>query len=200
MIDYINNHYDWFEYMQMGLGHSSWWYTNRKPDDCINVKLHSWVDIDKIMAKLTDQEKQIIEVLGINLNEYLNDLVWSDFGLVEMERQSLLDELKADYNVKDIEYGGKSGGWMAIVYNWSDVYDDYDSPEYSYKEVLAFYRIIKNAVKENEKVTTLVLERKAQLEKSIADAENYIEQVKEMLADRLESEQQQASRVLAITV
>lgn len=200
MIDYINNHYDWYKYMQIGLGHDSWWYTNRGPDDCINVKLHSWVDIDKIIAKLTDQEKQIIETLGIDINEYLNDLVWSDFGLVEMARQSLLDELKADYNVKNIEYGGRSGGWMAIVYDWQDVPYDYNSQETSYKEVLAYYRIIKNAVKEHEKVTALVLERKAQLEKSIADAKNYIDQVKEMLTDRLESEQQQASRVLAITV
>lgn len=189
MINFINEHFDWFESMQKGLGHDSWWYTNRRPDDCINVKLHSWVDVAKITDQLTDQEKTTIQTLGIDLNKLCNDLVWEDFGMVDDARRCLLEDLKFHHNVKDLEYGGRSGGWLAVVYDWAEVYDDYDNPEYNYKEVLAFYRTIKNAIKEHKKVTTLVLERKRQLEKDIENPANYIEVVRDTIAYKLEEAQ-----------
>lgn len=58
MIDYINQHYEWFQAMQLPLGHHSWWYTNRKPEDCINVKIHAWIETNAVYEKLTSQRKR----------------------------------------------------------------------------------------------------------------------------------------------
>lgn len=197
MIDYINEHFDWFECMQVGLGHDSWWYTNRSPEECINVKVHAWIDSDDVLSKLTAKEREIISTLGLDLNEYLNDMIWGDFGLVEMAREDLLEELKEKYNVESIEYGGRQGGWMAVIYDWSDVYDDYDDPDYSYKQVREFYQTIKKAVAEHEKVTGLVLERKRSLERYIEDPETYLDSVSIWVEENLDM-QQQAQRVLAL--
>lgn len=198
MIEYLNDNYEWFECMQKGLGHHSWWYTNRSPEECINVKLHAWVDMDKITEKLTDQEKRVIDTLGIDLTEYANDLVWSDFGIVETARESLLEELKEKHNVTHLEYGGKSGGWLAVVYSWGNVYDDYENEAYTYQEIKKYYNIIKNARAEHNEVAALVLERKKELEDTIEDPEYYIEQIQEYLSDKLQEEKNQAQRILAL--
>lgn len=188
MIEYINQHYDWFETMQMGLGHDSWWYTNRKPEDCINVKIYAWLDIDKLLEKLTDREKQIVDTLELDVPEYCNDLVWNDYGLVYSTRECLLEVLKENYNVVDCEYGGKQGGWLAVIYQWDDVPDDYDNDEYSYQEVKQFYNTIKKSITEHEKVTEMVLEMKKLLEKDIKNVETYLDQVHEYIANQLEAE------------
>lgn len=199
MIDYIGKHLDWFECMQTGLGHHSWWYTNRTPEECINVKLHAYADVDKVEEMLTEQEQTALQVLNIDLNEYLSDLIWGDFGMVEMARDELLDELTSEYNVTELEYGGRSGGWLAVVYEWDSVPEDYDT-EYSAQEVRAFYQTIKKALEEHEKVTALVLQRKRELEKCIEDPENYIGQVREMVSSRLDSEKEHARDVLEMVV
>lgn len=200
MIEYIDQHYDWFEAMQMPLGDDSWWYTNRRPEDCIKVKIYSWIDSDKVLEKLSANEKKVMETIGFNLDEYLNDYIWSDFGLVERAREDLLLDLKDEYNVTDIEYGGRSGGWMAIIYSWDSVYSDYDSDEYSYKEIRAFYNTIKKAIAEHETVTNIVLDRKNKLEKIIKDVDTYIEGLQEYLRDMLESKQMQATQVLDLSL
>lgn len=199
MVDYIGTHFDWYEAMQMGLGHHSWWYTNRRPEQCINVKVYASVNSDKVLEKLSDRERQAIKVLGIDLDEALNDIVWSDYGLVDMGRDDLLEELKEYYNVTSVEYGGKSGGWLAVIYDWAKVWDDYEDASYTYADVRRFYTTIKNALAEHDKVTALILERKRDLERAIQDPDNYIEELQIRISDELESERLRASEVLAIS-
>lgn len=199
IIDYLDKNYDWFEKMQLPLGHHSWWYTNRKPEDCINVKLHAWVDTDKVKARLSSKQNAIIDTLSIDLDEWCNDLVWSDYGMVEQAREDLLEELKAEYSVSDIEYGGRSGGWMAIIYKWDGAYSDYDNGIYTYAEIRDMYNVVRKAIAEHDKVTALVLQRKRELEKAIEDIDNYIEQIGECLENKLEAEATRAKRVLALS-
>lgn len=199
MLEYITKNLEWFNCMQVGLGHHSWWYTNRRPSECIDVKVRAWIDQDKVLEKLTANDKKIIETLGIDLKEWLNELVWGDYGMVSMAKENLLEALKEKYNVTSVEYGGKSGGWLAVVYSWNDVHDDFDSGEYSYSDIRKFYSTIKKALAEHEKVTAEVLERKRNLEKDIENPENYIENIQESLSYKLENEQSQAQKVLGLT-
>ncbi len=197
MIEFINEHYDWYCSMTQGLGHHSWWYTNRTPDECINVKLNAWVDLDDVKARLTNSQLELVELLSIGLERMCYDIAWDDCGLVDQAREYLLEELKEDYNVSDTEYGGRSGGWLAVVYNWDDIPSDYEDG-YTYQEVKEFYQTIKRASAEHEKVTQLVLERKSQLEQAIEDVDNYIGVIIEEIEYLKESRIDIATKLQAI--
>ena len=198
MIEYIEEKYNWFESMQLELGHHSWWYTNRTPDECINVKLHAWVDIDEVLKKLTNNEKDIIKKLDLNVEEYCNYMIWGDYELVTQARENLLDELKEKYNVEGVNYGGRNGGWLAVIYDWNEVFEDYIE-NYSYQEIKGFYNTIKKAVAEHDRVTELVLERKKALEETIEDVGFFVDGVKSYVCDLLEEEQTKAKEILLLS-
>lgn len=198
MIDFINDRYNWFERMQLGLGHHSWWYTNRSPEDCINVKLHNWFDIKDLEEKLTDQEKKLIDQLNFNIYEVID---WYSWNLIISDaRDNLEYDLKEKFNVDKLEYGGRQGGWLAVVYNWEWVPSDYDVDGYSYQEVRRFYQIIKKAIKEDELVTDYILDRKKSLDKFLSNADNFIDEVKTCLYNTLEDKQEEAHSILKIKV
>lgn len=198
MLDFISDHYDWFERMQQGLGNNSWWYTNRSSKDCINVKLYDWFNIEELEEKLTDQEKKLVEQLNFNIPEMIDWLSWDI--IVSDERDNLEYDLKDKFNVDRVEYGGRSGGWLAVVYKWDDIPSDYDSDSYNYQEVREFYYIIKKAVKENELVTAFILERKKRLDEFLSNADNFIDELRDCLHGTLETRQQEAREILKIKV
>ena len=198
MINFISDHYDWFERMQEGLGSSSWWYTNRSSEDCIDVKLHSWFDIDDLKAKLTKKEQKIIEQINYDLEEVINFFVWEI--IISDARDELEYDLKKKFSVDRVEYGGRSGGWLAVVYNWDEIPSDFDDGDYTYQEVKKFYHIIKNAIEENEQVVNFVLKRKKKLDKFLSNADNFIDEVKTCLYDTLEAKQAEAKELLKIKV
>ena len=198
MIDFINDYYDWFERMQMGLGHHSWWYTNRSPKDCINVKLHNWFNIEDLEEKLTDQEKKLIDQLNFNIYEVID---WYSWNLIISDaRDNLEYDLKEKFNVSRLEYGGRQGGWLAVVYKWEWVPSDYDVDEYSYQEVQEFYKIIKKAIEEDELVTDYILDRKKSLDNFLSNADNFIDEVRTCLYNTLEAKQEAAHSILKIKV
>lgn len=196
MIEFITEHIDWHNTMNMGLGHHSWWHTNRKSDDCINVKIHSYVDVDNI--ELTEQQKKIIKTTGFDLNEWLNSYIWDENGIIDTAREQLEYNLQEKFNVSELEYGGRSGGWLAVVYNWDDIPEDFDEPEYTYQEVREYYNQIKKAIKENEKVIEFVEEAKRSLEKWIETPSNYSDELDYILSELLEIKTEEAKAILAI--
>jgi hypothetical protein len=179
MIEYINNHADWYSRMTLGLGHHSWWYTNRSADDCINVKVYAGILADDLIEKLTDKEKKIIQHFNIDVEDWLYQLVWSDYGWIYQAREDLECLLKDKYNVESLEYGGRSGGWLAVVFDWDDL---------DYSEIKADYLLIKNAIQEYGDVEQEVLKAKKQLEQFLGDVNNYIDEFREYIYNYLDNE------------
>ena len=64
--------------MQAPLGHHSWWYTNRSSEDCINVKMHVYPDIQEITSKLPAKTQKAIEILEIDVDTWVNTYVGND--------------------------------------------------------------------------------------------------------------------------
>ena len=198
LIKYISDRYEWFERMQKPLGHNSWWYTNRNTDDCIDVKIYAGADIDELKTKISPATLSIIEKLHINLDEWLEDKIWGDFGFVDMARDDLQTELKEKYNVDSLDCGGKSGGWLCVVFNWDYIPDDFDTGEYTAKELEAYKKIIDEAETENATVNSLIVKRKMELCRAIEDVENYTDELEEYADEQLETEQIEARRILSI--
>ena len=200
MIEEITKDYDWFECMQLGLGHDSWWYTNRTPEECVNVKIHAWVDLDQVKALLSPDELKAMDTLGIDIEELTGGVVWSDWGLIPLARKVLEEELKDSFNVSSLEYGGRSGGWLAVVYEWDDIPSDYDDCKfYSYKEIKEFYQTVTKALEEHSKVTDLVNQRKSGLEKDIEAPESYIEEITQHISKTIEVETSKAHEILKLS-
>lgn len=199
MIKYINDNIDWFERMKEGLGNSSWWYTNRTPEDCINVKLYAGVSADDLIDELTDKEKEIVRLTSFNVEEWLGGYIWGYYGLVSDERDILENDLKENFNVDRCEYGGKSGGWLAVVYSWDYIPDDYDDQRYAYSEIKEFYQIIKNAIKENQLVIAFVKNAHKKLETYLDNKETYLDELRFRLNERLETKLDEARELLKIT-
>ena len=203
VIKCISDRFEWFETMQKCLGHYSWWYTNRSSKDCIDVKIHAWADIEEIKKLLTPEELKVINLMSFDLDEFVNNYVWDEFGLIEQARESLREELTEKYRVKDLEYGGRSGGWLCVVYDWETIYDDFDKQDangtlYTYQELLKFKKITEEAEEDVQNVNNLVETRKKELIKEIEDPQTYIEELKYRIEEHATEKKEEAQRILAI--
>lgn len=196
IIEYIDKKYEWFIKMQKPLGNDNWWYSNRSSEDCINIKINAWVDVDDVKKTLTPVTLKIIDTLNIDLDEMINDISWGDFGLVDQAREDMETELKTNYHIDDFNYGGKSGGWLCVVYNWDDVPEDYDQA--TYKELQGYKKIIDEAETEHAQVTETVNKLKKQLCQSIENVEYYTEEIEQRVDDTLDTKRVEAKRILAI--
>lgn len=191
-IDFVEASIDWYNRMTAGLGHQSWWYTNRSSDDCINVKLHNgWVDINDVLEGLTTKEKEDAEVLGIDLEELVNNIMWGDYGIVDDAKHMLETELVEKYRVVKLEYGGRRGGWLAVVFDWESI-DDFEN---CLDEAVDK---IKEAKKENQEVITLVEKRCKELEAMLNNPDTYIEIIKERIQNIKEHQQERAKKILEL--
>lgn len=191
-----NANAEYLERMQKGLGHHSWWYTNRSSDDCINVKVHAWVDTDKVLQLLTQKEREAVDVLGIDVADFCEDIKWS--VLVEDARMFLLEELQGldteNETVHEIEYGGRSGGWLAVVYHFDlvgdycegheHVKDLYETKAITKKEWAQWCKNADAAIAHIEKVHAKVKELHRGLEQAIEDPQSYIDPLRDYIEDQ----------------
>ena len=138
---------------------------------------------------MTEKEKEEVEVLGIDVDGLVEDIIWGDYGIVDEARMSLKNELIAKHKVQDVEYGGRSGGWLAVVFDWEAIDED---EEYTKDAVDK----IKEAQKENEEVIALVEKRKKELKATIKNNLAFIDKIKEIIADIKQTEQNKAKRIL----
>lgn len=192
MIAFITKHYDLIEAMGLDLGHHSWHYTNRSPDTCINVKIHAWADAELLKEKLSAKDKKAVELLSIDLNEFIHTLTWEYYGVIDNERMAMEEALKANYpDIIGFEYGGKSGGWLCIQYDTSSIYEDFDSGEYDYKQTLAMYKEAKRLLTVFQEVENYVIKAKKALEAYIESSDflNYcLGELTELLDNRKEEQ------------
>lgn len=188
-----------------GLGHHSWWYTNRQSQECVNVKIHEWPDVDAIKATLTPKEQNAIDVLGIDLNEYIEGEDGAKWDIVSFEARELADS-PADYLGTEtkyaepvrVEYGGRSGGWAAIVFEYSgevenivgDSYRDIDDQPYTAKEI----RLLQNAIKDIETVEDALRKAHASLCTTIEDPKTYTKTLQDYIATRIDFEADKIER------
>lgn len=190
--------------MQKGLGHHSWWYTNRQSEDCINVKMNCWVDSKEVTNLLTKKEKEAVKVLGIDVDEWVENEKWSIIGV---EQEYLLDTLKyadklqkEDARVHDIEWGGRSGGWLAVVFDFDGISDYCEGYEYvkglyddgtiTKREWSELCKSADSAVEYIELVHNYVKELHMSLCESLEDPQTYIEQLQEYIASCIDSEKE----------
>lgn len=182
----------YLERMQKPLGHHSWWYTNRSSEDCINVKIHAWVNDDKVLALLTKKEQKAIEVLGIKIDEVIERTIWGDYGIIEQAREDLKESIDTyvpskEHRIEGIEYGGRSGGWMCIEYRFGGLVDEFiNETELDAKEKKQAEKDVASALQYIEDTTQYVLKAKKELKKYIEDPQTYIEEVREAIANEIE--------------
>lgn len=188
-----------------GLGHHSWWYTNRKSNECVNVKMHAWPDIDAIKKTLTKKEQNAVDVLSIDLSEYIegeNGLKWD---IVTWEARDLADS-PVDYLGTDtkhakptsVEYGGRSGGWAAIVFEYTgdieniigDSYRDTSEQPYTAKEI----RLLQNAINDIATVEEALRKAHKDLYTTVEDPATYTEQVQEYVSNMIDREAEKIER------
>lgn len=189
--------------MQKGLGHHSWWYTNRGPDDCINVKMHCWCNDSDILKLLTPKEKQAIDVLNIDLSEVIENEKWS---IIEAERDFLLDTLqnttritsKNNNTVDSLDWGGRSGGWLAVAFDLDVSLDYMEGYDYAHEMVKEGFiskselsracKDIDIALKYINDVHAYIKQCHKDLCKTLEQPETYIDYIKDYIALSIESE------------
>ena len=166
--------------MQKDIGHHSWWYSNRGSEDCIKCKLYPFIDIEKLKDLLPERTKAVIEVLDIDINAIIDRYVWDT--VVPDAREAILETLKEKYDIVDIEYVGRSGGWACIQYNFDiatkegyTAEDDLEDMKYSdLKELLQKQ---KKAYQTINSATADYIEAYERLEKELDTEEYYIDEV-----------------------
>ena len=191
--------------MQKPLGHDSWWYTNRSSEDCINVKMHSWPDMDKITALISDKERATIEVLGLDLEEFILREQWH---IINQAAEDLAEDIKIENrdgcSVTGVNYGGRSGGWACVVFdfdNTGDYCEGYEYAEQMYKdgdinkkEWTEWCREADKAMQYITDVHEEVKKLHKLLEAYIEDPETYIEQAREYIAMSIDNEKESITR------
>lgn len=193
---------EYLQRMQKGLGHHSWWYTNRGPADCVNVKMHCWVDTDELTALLTEREKKAVEVLKIDVAEWAEEYKWSGISWEANNLAGLLQEAEAlkhkDFTVTDVEYGGRSGGWACIVFDFYGLGDYLEGSEYAVrhlaeknitkKELAQWHRQALAARDYIEKVHDYVKQAHKELCAYYKNPQTYIEALKDYIANCIDHE------------
>jgi len=172
-IEYITKQYDYIERMQKPLGHHSWWYTNRNSDDCINVKIHAYIDSDALLAKLTPQQEVNYSLLGLEIDDYINEHVWEHYGTIHQHREQYEEDMKEKFSqIDSFDYGGNSGGWLCIVYNFDNLRSDMeDIADYNETDNKIVNETYKNLIKAEKTIAETI----TYTEKAVKGLENYIE-------------------------
>ena len=146
-----------FTMLSKGIGHESWWYSNRTSKDCINVKIYDKQKGD-VKELLSESEKKAIELLDINVDEFVSKEWYSQ---LEFARDNLNDDRKYnDYypHVLGFEFIGHQGGWLCVQYDFTSyverLEDIKNSEKFTKKLQIEAYEIIKSTeaiVTETEK-------------------------------------------------
>lgn len=193
LIEYLEDKKDYLDMMQKDFGHDSWWYSNRKSKDCINCKIHAWVDTSKVLALLSDKERDTIELLDLDIDKMCNDIIWGEdycfeFGIVGQARSDVLEKLEEEYPaVVDITYQGRQGGWACIQYNFDIMSGDGwtlddtldDAPVKDLRELKKQVNIALDTINR----VTIAYEKEYQaLCESIEDPLSYVYDIKECIA------------------
>lgn len=126
---------EYLQRMQKPLGHHSWWYTNRQSVDCVNVKMHCYVDTNKVIQSLTEKEQAAVSILNIKVDEWCEQTKWDS---IEIDRAYLLENLhdavelnNKDFSIDSLDYGGRSGGWLCVVFNFAGLGDYLEGSDYT---------------------------------------------------------------------
>jgi len=184
--------------MQKDLGHHSWWYTNRQSADCINVKMHCWVDTDKVLAGLTEREREAVTVLDIDVDQFCDELKWRD---IESTREWLLESLKDDdtlqnetAQVDSLDYGGRSGGWLAVVFDFDAIGDYLEGYDYAIeyltkKEQREQCKAVDNAIAYIDKVHARIVDMHKRYCDELEKPEFYIEELQMHIEESIDHEQ-----------
>lgn len=199
----IKNKYDYIERMQKGMGQNSWTYSNRKSGDCIDVKVYAYVKSDHVKELLTADERKNIDILKIDIFKVIEENIWgSDFcmgGIVTYARESLLENVKDNFRrmpsnsgkyVENIEYGGRSGGWMCVVYDFDDLlsnmYDVTNNEDASTGDINSVYEKLENALSVIDEVTYFIKEKHKELCNLIREPHTHVEAIQEAISSRIE--------------
>lgn len=180
-IEQLEDKKEYFTKMQKGLGHHSWWYTNRGSDNCINVKVHIYNKHEPI-DYLTEKEKELIKVLDIDTDNIANDYFYEH---LQAERDGLNMDIEAgEYpQVDSVEYGGRSGGWLCVVYNFDDFRDFEDAIENE------AYTLASMLADKMEQVITDTTEKIKKAHKALCvfvDSEEYSKDIAEVIRQRID--------------
>ena len=191
-LDLIQSKADYLSRMQKPLGHHSWWYTNRSSKDCIDVKIYASVDIDAVLALLTERERLQIETLGLDVAEICQDVVWGEVGWIDTARYHLLDTLQCDvsHRILSVEFGGRSGGWLCVVYDFDEldtqIEDLLNADNPTTKLVDTTYKAVLEALDIIQRTEIKVMDMKQSL---IADIKNpaagYVDEIQSRIEDAI---------------
>lgn len=198
LVEYLEEKKEYLDIMQKDFGHSSWWYSNRKSDNCIKCKIHAWVDSSKVLALLSEKERATIELLELDIDKMCNDFVWGEeycfeWGKVGQARRDVLENLKEEYpEVVDITYQGRQGGWACIQYSFDIMskagftLDDLDYINIKIKDLRELKKQVDKAIETMDNATEYYLQEYKSLCKSICDPASYVYDIEE----RIKSEEE----------
>ena len=189
---------EYLQKMSKSLGHHSWWYTNRSSEDCINVKMHCYPDINSIINLLTTKEKQAVKVLAVDVDQYVSDHMWQDIDFTRHDFLQLLQEqttLQNDHaRIESLDYGGRSGGWLAVVFDFDHLSDYIEGYEYTIehatkKEHREWCKSADNALAYIEKVHQYIIKLHREYCTELEDPTLYVEPLKDHIYQCIEHEQ-----------
>lgn len=200
LIDYLEEKKEYLDIMQKDFGNDSWWYSNRKSQDCIKCKVYSYVDTKKVVELLPEKEKATMIILDIDIEKLCNEIVWGseygydfDYCMIGEARRDVLEMLQEKYpEVVDITYHGKQGGWACIQYNF-DIktggyfyygLDDLDNDEITMKHIQELKKQVDKAIETIENVNGDYMKAYNELCRNIEDPQAYVYNVVEYIKDR----------------
>jgi len=214
LFDYISEKQGFINTYQSEFGNQSWWYSNRSPETCNNVKIYTYLDTEKVLELLSEKQRKQIELLDLNIVSLCNDIVWGgdydfQYSTIGMHVTDEIDNIKNNYPaVQDITFHGRSGGWVCVVYDFNiktgdgwtidDIVNSgIDGTDY--KTLLDIYKQINKAIETVDSVNEYIQESKRVLEGLIENPENYIydiEQNIEQAIENLNEQEQDAKTIL----
>lgn len=197
LVEYLEEKKEYLDIMQKDFGNDSWWYSNRKSDNCINCKIHVWVDSSKVLALLSEKERATVELLELDIEKMCNDIIWGEeycfeWGIVGQARRDVLENLQEEYpEVVDITYQGRQGGWACIQYSFeirsSDGWTLEDNlNEAPLKDLKELKKQVDKAIETIDKATEYYLQEYKSLCTSIGDPMSYVYNIEE----RIKSEEE----------
>lgn len=186
-IEQIQDKFEYLTRMTKNRGHSSWWYSNRGSEDCINVKIYA--DIKDL--KLSEKEERECEIIGINTDNIIDARYWYT---INNEAEELLSNLQSKLDtdnmyISDVNFTGRQGGWACIVYSFDELYkiEEYlnlEDKEITKKNTKEITKIINDCEDFINKTNKEVLSLKRSLINYL-ESNDFIDDVKEEIKDTI---------------